>query len=539
MDGRLGSMTQFSGENWNGVIDDIRIYDAALTSKDVELMAKVSGGDAPAAPKDLKATPAENNEIKLKWTDYSNNESIFKIQRSEDGTKFESVALVRTNFTTFSDILPYDMDAWYRVVAWNPYGESQPSNVVKTGTLADNLPPALVSVQSFIESPGDVTVIFNEPMDTDSSQNPENYAITPDVRVVSAVLNEGYYSVHLKAEGLKPDIDYKITVHYVKDRSRARNTIFIPVTHPFRLATNRNGLKGEYFNTRDLSGKPVEHYDNEINFDWSNSVPFENFSRENISVRWTGWIEAPSNGKFTLTILSDDGARMWVGGKQVFNDWKDRGPTESNADVQMKTGERIPIKIEYYQGGGGACCKFYWEGPDTPKAIVPFHCLFSSVDSGDNVSSPINGEKAPIPAKEDYIFPLKQFSTDKAFTLIFENRDNADCLKAAGTEKGFPYIDTPLQDQKPDWTPWTFLRIEVESDHPALLIIRLDDVNAREQSARYIKETQINPGWNTIEVPLKDIAKAHDISQMRRIVLYLETPPKDTTLWYKSIKLSN
>jgi hypothetical protein len=91
----------------------------------------------------------------------------------------------------------------------------------------------------------------------------------------------------------------------------------------------------------------------------------------NFSVRWTGKVTPPTTGRYRFITVSDDGVRLWVNGKQVIDNWTDHGPTENDAIVDLKAGEPCEVKMEFYQGGGGAEARLHWESPDGKRRPVP------------------------------------------------------------------------------------------------------------------------------------------------------------------------
>lgn len=93
----------------------------------------------PAAPTGLTATPVLPWEIRLSWTDNSYNESGFRIQRSLNGSTWNALATVGANRTSYSDMTATpDVTYYYRVLAYNSAGTSDPSNT------ASALLPAVV-----------------------------------------------------------------------------------------------------------------------------------------------------------------------------------------------------------------------------------------------------------------------------------------------------------------------------------------------------------------------------------------------------------
>ena len=138
------------------------------------------------------------------------------------------------------------------------------------------------------------------------------------------------------------------------------------------------GLTGKYWTNKDGAGKPtLTRVDPGVDFTFSGAVG-EGVTAQNIFVRWEGFVEAPVAGDYTFYTRSDDGVRLWVGGKQIVDSWIDRGETEDtgNATFALKAGQRIPIKMDYYQGGGGASARLLWSFKGQDKQIIPKERLY-------------------------------------------------------------------------------------------------------------------------------------------------------------------
>jgi hypothetical protein len=85
----------------------------------------------PAAPTALAVT-RQSGQFTLVWTDASNNETGFAVQRSADGQTFSQIATVAANIVSYVDTSPGSSKfVYYRVRAFNGAGNSAFSNTVK------------------------------------------------------------------------------------------------------------------------------------------------------------------------------------------------------------------------------------------------------------------------------------------------------------------------------------------------------------------------------------------------------------------------
>ncbi len=134
--------------------------------------------------------------------------------------------------------------------------------------------------------------------------------------------------------------------------------------HPEAKA-KQQGLKGDYFGNIELQGPPrLTRIDPQVNFvlEIANDKP-EGFSGENFSVRWTGVLVAPASGDYLLGARTDDGVRLFLDGKLLAQDWTRHAPRTVTAPVTLQKGRKYEIKMEFYQGQGGATAKLIWQPP--------------------------------------------------------------------------------------------------------------------------------------------------------------------------------
>jgi hypothetical protein len=94
-----------------------------------------TGVTIPAAPSGLTATASGSSQVNLSWTDNSNNETGFKVQRATNSGFTVGLATftVGAGATTYTNTgLTANTTYYYRVLATNSAGDSVPSN---TGTV--------------------------------------------------------------------------------------------------------------------------------------------------------------------------------------------------------------------------------------------------------------------------------------------------------------------------------------------------------------------------------------------------------------------
>ncbi len=134
---------------------------------------------------------------------------------------------------------------------------------------------------------------------------------------------------------------------------------------------NGTGLRGEYFDNIDFTSLKVARTDATVNFNWGMGAPDPSMGADTFSVRWTGEVEAPASGTYTFTTASDDGVRLWVNGQLLVNNWTDHSATENSGSIGLTAGQRVPVRMEYYEQGGDALAQLFWAGPGIARQIVP------------------------------------------------------------------------------------------------------------------------------------------------------------------------
>ena len=103
--------------------------DIGESADSAQVSATPSAPTVPVAPSNLTLSSTTKKKIRLNWTDNSNNETGFKIERSTDGVNFTQIVTVAANTITYQNTgLTSGVRYYYRLRATNGAGDSAYSN---------------------------------------------------------------------------------------------------------------------------------------------------------------------------------------------------------------------------------------------------------------------------------------------------------------------------------------------------------------------------------------------------------------------------
>ena len=129
--------------------------------------------------------------------------------------------------------------------------------------------------------------------------------------------------------------------------------------------------QGRYWANRNFEGAPVIiRNDSQIDFNWQQGPVFAGMPADDFSVRWTRDV-AFSAGVYRFHATVDDGVRGWIGDTLIIDDWRDSSVRDLTVDVRLGQGT-FPIRVDYYERGGDAIARVWWERiSDLPTAVPP------------------------------------------------------------------------------------------------------------------------------------------------------------------------
>jgi|WetSurMetagenome_2_1015567.scaffolds.fasta_scaffold19342_2 beta-glucosidase len=125
--------------------------------------------------------------------------------------------------------------------------------------------------------------------------------------------------------------------------------------------SSKTGMRGEYFDNMSLTGKPMlTRIDSMVNFNFGTGSPAPGLPEDHFSIRWKGKIIPPA-AVHHVGVNNDDGARLYIDGKLVIDDWTDHAEQPTSVEVDLKPGKEYEIVLEMYDNALGAVARLSWD----------------------------------------------------------------------------------------------------------------------------------------------------------------------------------
>ncbi|MEN8117223.1 MAG: glycosyl hydrolase family 28 protein [Bacteroidota bacterium] len=192
--------------------------------------------------------------------------------------------------------------------------------------------------------------------------------------------------------------------------------------------SGKNGLTGEYYNNKNLEGKPVHvRIDKQINFNWEYGSPANGVNNDRFSARWSGQLKAPGNGKYDIGMKSDNGFRLFLNNIIAIDAWNshEAGSYKGKA-VRLEKDKLYDIKIEFFENVGTCSAIFNLEKYKI-KPEIP--AVYYQTDINKLIS--INSESDALRKRDElinFIFGDDELPFNKEPEILTENYiDSAYC----------------------------------------------------------------------------------------------------------------
>jgi len=236
----------------------------------------------------------------------------------------------------------------------------------------------------------------------------------------------------------------------------------------FKTAKAGGGLRADYYEGTDLRTFILTRTDPQINYNWGDpGGPDPAVGDDDFSARWTGEVEAGYTETYTFYPKTDDGVRLWVGGKQLVDSWESVPlyPIEHSGTIDLIAGNTYSIVMEYFENTGNAIAELRWESPSTPKQLIPQAALALPIKAGS--SNPRNGATG---VKHTPILKWKAGDYAVSHEVYFGTDEEAvkNATEASPEYKGTKTLgDESYEPGKLEWDATYYWRIdEVNNVNP-------------------------------------------------------------------------
>lgn len=195
--------------------------------------------------------------------------------------------------------------------------------------------------------------------------------------------------------GKNTEVVYEQAVNFTNDTLLA----YTNVKNQYSFE-GKPGFKAEYFNNKDLNGKPeAVRAEAELNNFWQEGEKVIGSIRaNNFSARYTTNFKATTDGSITFELSADDGYRFLVNGKQVIDAWKKNRWGAKTYRLETKKDAVYNLVVEYWQGDGKANVKLSAGN----FARTDFNALVNRIKDADSfvfvggISPQLEGEEMKV-----------------------------------------------------------------------------------------------------------------------------------------------
>ncbi|CAG9326799.1 unnamed protein product [Blepharisma stoltei] len=138
-----------------------------------------------------------------------------------------------------------------------------------------------------------------------------------------------------------------------------------------------SGVYGEYYDTIDFSGRPLESIvDSSINFDWTSQTTVQGISTSNLGVIWSGFLLPSTSEQYTFTLTAQDWSSVYISNQKEVD-------TSSSSTFQYTFTKDFyyAFKLEYYCSSGSAKMQIHWSSTTIADVAIPSSAYYHYQDN--------------------------------------------------------------------------------------------------------------------------------------------------------------
>ena len=157
-------------------------------------------------------------------------------------------------------------------------------------------------------------------------------------------------------QGLRNRLGESVAIHYAQGCDAFLELPVLTEESITSPSGGDKGLRGEYFANADFSGEAViDRVDQNLGFWWLSFAPLKETPRP-FSVRWTGLLSVPVDGRYTFKVQNTGGVKVYLDGKRLLEneigEFTSFPPPDAAAVVELSAGKVYDLKVEYVRGLG-------------------------------------------------------------------------------------------------------------------------------------------------------------------------------------------
>lgn len=138
---------------------------------------------------------------------------------------------------------------------------------------------------------------------------------------------------------------------------------------------SNNGLQVSYYNGTNFETFVASRVDSYIDYVFTGSRPYPGVGTTNYSIRWESKVQPEFTEPHTFHIFHDDGARVWVNGSLIIDQWGTYGATHSSSPIALTAGTKYTIRVDYFQssfaaGPNPSYVNLKWSSASIPTPVV-------------------------------------------------------------------------------------------------------------------------------------------------------------------------
>ncbi|MFB0553778.1 MAG: LamG-like jellyroll fold domain-containing protein [Phycisphaerae bacterium] len=466
-----------AGDEFRGMLDDVRIYNRALSQSEIK---RLGGNPKASNPAPADRAIHEDTWANISWTAgaFATSHDVYfgdyltdvkgGVEAAFQGNQTETFIIVGFPGFLYPDGLVSGTTYYWRIDEVNDANLDSPW---KGDVWRFTVPPKT----AWKPSPPDNAQLVDPNADlswtpgwggrTHSVYFGDNFDDVNNAAGAAPQLTTGY-----ELDTLELGKTYYWRVDEFDGTNTYKGNVWKFTTGDVRVG----GIKAEYFNNLNLIGTPVlTRIEPGIDYVWPGS-PGPLVEEDDFSVRWTGELTVPFTETYTFYAYVQGGVRLSVDGQLIIDSWMVHPmDMEYRGNIDLEVG-MCPIVMEFsdwqWDAGETALAQLSWSNPSLEKVIIP-QLVLSLPDRATRMK-PSNGavdvRQTPIlkwtagdnAASHQVYFGTDQEAVRNADTASPEYKGTKD-LGSESLDPGILEWDTTyywrvdeVNDANPD-SPWT------------------------------------------------------------------------------------